>query len=186
MRRAAVDFPFVPTTCTASKLRWGFPSRAKRACIRSVPNPSSGHGERDSSHAVAGPATVTDASRLCHGIVKPLQIGGGRSDMSGGSHRVETATGSRVHEPEGARGAVLEPGVLGHLAVGTETRPLGNATRALVARVRVQHDRRFALSEQPRRYQAEASGGKAAAPRIRSQEVAHLERPLLRCTPDPA
>src|SRR5206468_6234592 len=93
------------------------------------------------------------------------------------------ATGSRVHEPESARGAVLEPGVLGHLAVRAEACPLGDTMRALVGGMRVEHDRRFTLREEPRRHQAETAGRKSAPPRIRSQEVAHLERALLRCTP---
>src|SRR6185312_12011823 len=46
--RVVVVLPFVPTTCTAGKARWGSPSSARRACIRSRPN-SSGHGVSVSS-----------------------------------------------------------------------------------------------------------------------------------------
>src|SRR3954447_10926011 len=53
MRRAAVDFPLVPTTCTASNERCGSPRRASSARIRSVPKPSGGHGLSDSSHSTA-------------------------------------------------------------------------------------------------------------------------------------
>src|SRR4051812_26362949 len=53
MRRAAVDFPFVPTTCTDSNERSGFPSRASSSRIRSVPKPSAGHGLSNSSQLTA-------------------------------------------------------------------------------------------------------------------------------------
>src|SRR3954452_11278525 len=55
MRRAAVDLPFVPTTCTASKERCGLPSRSSSLRIRSVPKPSVGHGLSDSIQEVLLP-----------------------------------------------------------------------------------------------------------------------------------
>src|ERR1700704_2908876 len=56
MRRAAVDLPFVPTTCTASNERCGSPSRSSSATMRSVPKPSVGHGLSDATQAVPSPA----------------------------------------------------------------------------------------------------------------------------------
>src|SRR6266576_6550753 len=53
IRRAAVDLPFVPTTCTASNERCGLPRRSSNSTMRSVPNPSLGHGLSDSIQLVA-------------------------------------------------------------------------------------------------------------------------------------
>ena len=48
----AVDFPFVPTTCTAGYAACGSPSSARSASIRPSPN-SRGHGLSESSHSSA-------------------------------------------------------------------------------------------------------------------------------------
>ena len=62
--RVAVDFPFVPTTCTERNARSGWPSSSSSARIRSSPN-SSGHGESDAIQAVCGPITGNvDDSRM--------------------------------------------------------------------------------------------------------------------------
>ena len=50
--RAAVDLPFVPTTCTDGNARCGLPSASRSARIRPSPN-SSGHGDSDATHSVA-------------------------------------------------------------------------------------------------------------------------------------
>src|SRR5437899_7488652 len=59
MRRAAVDLPFVPTTCTASNERCGLPSRSSSATMRSVPKPSRGHGLSEASQSVADCSELT-------------------------------------------------------------------------------------------------------------------------------
>src|SRR5829696_4390026 len=53
--RVAVDFPFVPTTCTDRNDRCGSPSAARSSLIRPSPN-SAGQGVSEAIHAVAGPA----------------------------------------------------------------------------------------------------------------------------------
>jgi hypothetical protein len=49
--RVVVDFPLVPTTCTAGSPACGSPSAARSARIRSSPKPSRGQGDRLSSQA---------------------------------------------------------------------------------------------------------------------------------------
>ena len=52
MVRAAVDLPFVPTTCTDANARCGLPSASSSARILPRPN-SAGHGDSDATHSVA-------------------------------------------------------------------------------------------------------------------------------------
>src|SRR5579884_3001909 len=75
MRRAAVDFPFVPTTWTASRLRSGLPRRSSSVRMRPRPKPSVGHGESDSSQRTSAPASTADGIELPPVALELLPLG---------------------------------------------------------------------------------------------------------------